>query len=98
MKVLEHLKGTGTVTDPDGDQTRAQYDIQITQDEPESVSDATPGAASKHISGIVWSPVDPYFVPAHFRKTMMLEMEDGRKFRFFHRDINGGIGLSKWLG
>jgi hypothetical protein len=28
----------------------------------------------------------------------MLQMEDGRKFRFFHRDINGSIGLSKWLG
>jgi hypothetical protein len=29
---------------------------------------------------------------------MLLEMEDGRKFKFFHRDINGSIGLNKWLG
>ncbi|MGO9895835.1 MAG: hypothetical protein ACLPX8_16690 [Bryobacteraceae bacterium] len=98
MKVLEHLKGTGTVTAPDGDETRAKYDVQITQDEPEGESDGPPGVASKHISGLVWSPVDPYFVLSHFRKTMMLQMEDGRKFRFFHRDINGSIGLSKWLG
>ncbi len=55
-------------------------------------------AGSKHISGLVWSPSDPYFVPGHFRQTMTLEMEDGRKFKFFHRDIDGSIGLNKWLG
>jgi hypothetical protein len=98
VKVLEHLKGTGTVTAPDGDETAAQYDVQITQDEPVSESNAPPGAASKHISGLVWSPVDPYFVLNHFRKTMLLRMEDGRKFKFFHRNINGSIGLSQWLG
>jgi len=77
---------------------RAKYDLQITQDEPEGEPGVPPIVGSKHMSGLVWSPYDPYFVLAHFRKTMTLQMEDGRKFRFFHRDSDGSIGLSKWLG
>lgn len=98
MKVLEHLQGTGTVTTPDGDEMSARYDVQITQDENEEGPAAPPVTASKHLSGLVWSTVDPYFVLNHFRKTMTLQMEDGRKFRFFHRNANGSIGLSQWLG
>jgi hypothetical protein len=98
VKVLEHLRGTGTVTTPDGDEMRARYDLQITQDETEDGSGVPPIVASKHLSGLVWSTVDPYFVLTHFRKTMMLQMEDGRKLRFFHRNANGSIGLSQWLG
>ncbi|MGP8246153.1 MAG: hypothetical protein ACLQVN_16740 [Bryobacteraceae bacterium] len=98
MKVLEHLRGTGTVTTADGDEMRARYDVQITQDETKEGSDVPPVVASKHVSGLVWSTVDPYFVLTHFRKTMMLQMEDGRKFRFFHRNASGSIGLSQWLG
>lgn len=98
MKVLEHLRGTGIVTAPDGDEMSAKYDVQITQDEPEGGTGARPVVRCKHISGLVWSDVDPYFVSTHARKIMMLQMEDGRRFNFFHRDISGGIGLSKWLG
>ena len=98
MKVLEHLEGTGLVTAPDENEMRATYDLQITQDEPEGGPGVPPGAGAKHISGRVWSAHDPYFVLAHFRKTMTLQMEDGRKFSFFHRDSDGSIGLRKWLG
>ena len=98
MKVLEQMKGTGIVTGPDGDEMQAQYDLQITQDEPAAAQDAPPTVRSKHISGLVWSPSDPYFVAAHCRKIMTLQMEDGRKFKFFHRDLDGSIGFSKWLG
>ena len=98
MKVLEHLQGTGIVTDPNGGEVRAKYDIQITQDEANGRPDMPPSARSKHISGMVWSTSDPYFVPTHFRTIMTLQMEDGRKFRFFHRDIDGSVGLHKWLG
>ena len=98
MKVLERLQGTGIVTAPDGDEMRAKYDLQITQDEPEGGPGAPPMACSKHIAGLVWSTSDPDFVPTHFRTIMTLQMEDGRKFRFFHRGIDGSIGLNKWLG
>jgi hypothetical protein len=97
MKVLEHLQGTGVVTAPDGYEMRAKYDVQITQDEP-GVGTGPPIVRSKHISGLVWSAEDPDFVVGHLRKVMTLQMEDGRKFRFFHRDIDGNIGLDKWLG
>jgi hypothetical protein len=94
MTVLEHLQGTGVVTVQEGEEIQAAYDIRITQDDP-----ATPPVnGGKHISGQVWSTHDPYFVITHFRKVMTLRMEDGRKFRFFHRDDAGNIGLNKWIG
>ena len=98
MKELEHLQGTGTVSAKDGNEIPALYDIHITQDEipGEPGTPAAPGA--KHISGQVWSSHDPSFVITHFRENMTLEMEDGRQFRFFHRDAKGNIGLNKWIG
>jgi hypothetical protein len=76
----------------------AKYDLQITQDEPEAGQGVPQVAGFKHVSGLVWSTYDPYFVLAHSRKIMTLQMEDGRKLRFVHRDIDGSIGLNKWLG
>ena len=99
MKVLEHLQGAGTVTAPDGDGTiRVRYDLQITQDEPEVAAGLPPMVSYKHVSGRVWSEDDPYFVPGHIRKIMLIQMQDGRKFNFFHREMDGSIGLSKWIG
>lgn len=98
MKVLEHLHGTGLVTAEDGDEVRAKYDVQITQDEPDSGADTPRVIAFKHVGGRIWSEQDPYFVLSHARKTLLLQMEDGRKFRFFHRDLEGGIGLKEWIG
>jgi len=98
MKELEHLQGAGIVSAKDGNEIPALYDIHITQDEiqGEPGSPSAPGA--KHISGQVWSAHDPSFVITHFRENMTLEMEDGRQFRFFHRDAKGNIGLNKWIG
>ena len=95
MKMLEQLRGTGVVTVPNGNEVRANYDLQITQDDPVQLPPIT---RSKHVSGLVWSECDPYFVPAHIREIMTLRMEDGRKLNFFHRDIDGSIGLSRWIG
>jgi hypothetical protein len=92
------LHGTGIVTDPDGIEMRAKYDLQITQDEPESGQGIPQVAGFKHVCGLVWSTYDPYFGLDHSRKVMTLQMEDGRKLRFFHRDIDGSIGFEKWLG
>jgi hypothetical protein len=98
MIELEHLQGTGTVTTQDGNEIPALYDIHITQDQIHGAPGTTSAPGAKHISGQVWSPRDTSFVMTHFRETMTLEMEDGRQFRFFHRDTKGNIGLNKWIG
>ena len=98
MQLLEHLHGSGVVTAENGDQMRAKYDIQITRDERDTTAHATPVRLFKHVVGRVWSEHDPYFVLGHIRKSLTLQMEDGRKFRFFHRDIDGNIGLTEWIG
>jgi hypothetical protein len=98
MKELEHLEGTGTVTTQDGNDIPVLYDIHITQDEVQGESGPASNAGSKHITGQVWSARDPSFVITHFRENMTLKMEDGRQFRFFHRDPKGNIGLTKWIG
>ena len=98
MQLLEHLQGTGVVTAENGDQMRAKYDIEITRDEPDATASAKPLTLFKHLGGRVWSEHDPYFVLSHVRKSMTIQMEDGRKFKFFHRDIDGNIGLTEWLG
>ena len=95
MRILEQLQGAGVVIAPNGSEMRAKYDLQITQDDPAQVPPIT---RSRHVSGLVWSECDPYFVLTHIRQIMLLRMEDGRKLNFFHRDIDGSIGLSKWLG
>ena len=96
--LLEHLQGTGMVTAPDGTEVRAKYDVRITRDEPDTGAGTSPAVGFKHLGGRVWSEHDSYFVLGHARKTMTLQMEDGRKFRFFHRDIEGNIGLTEWIG
>ena len=98
MKELEHLQGTGIVSAKDGFEIPAQYDIRITQDEVQGESGSPTATGAKHITGQVWSANDPSFVITHFRENMTLEMEDGRQFRFFHRDAKGNIGLNKWIG
>jgi hypothetical protein len=98
MKLLEHLHGSGTVTVETGDEVRVKYDVRITRDEPGPQAGAAPVAGFKHLEGQVWSENDPYFVLGNLRKTMMLRMEDGRRFKFFHRDIDGNIGLNEWIG
>ena len=98
MKLLEHLQGNGVVTAPDGYILWAKYDVQITRDEPDTRAGTSPVAAFRHLAGRVWSEHDPYFVLGHVQKTMTLQMEDGRKFRSFHRDLDGNIGLNQWIG
>jgi hypothetical protein len=98
MKELEHLQGAGIVTAQDGIEIPALYDIHITQDEIEGEPGSPPTPGAKHITGQVWSARDPSFVITHFRENMTLEMEDGRQFKFFHRDPKGNIGLNKWIG
>jgi hypothetical protein len=74
VKILEQLKGTGTITSPDAEM-RAKYDLQLTQDEPAVEPNVPPTVSHKHIAGRVWSENDPYFVPTHIHQIMLLQME-----------------------
>ena len=96
MKLIEHLQGTGVVTVADGNEVRANYDIKITQEDPGA--DTSPVVRFKRLGGQVWSEHDAYFILSHVRTTMTLRMEDGRRFKFFHRDLAGNIGLKEWIG
>lgn len=98
MRVLERLHGTGLVTTDNGAALRVKYAVQITQDEMNDEVSMPPGIAFKHVVGRIWSERDPYFVLGNARKTLLLQMEDGRRFRFFHRDLDGSIGLKEWIG
>jgi hypothetical protein len=98
MKLLEHLHGTGVVVVESGDEVRAKYDVRITRDEPDDRAGSAPATTFKHLAGRVWSDHDPYFVLSNYPKVLTLQMEDGRKFKFFHRDIDGNIGLNEWIG
>ena len=98
MALLEHLQGSGLVKSDNGEEVRAEYDIQITQDEVGDRTVPTPMPLFKHLAGRVWSEHDPYFVLAHARKILVLQMEDGRRFKFFHRGIDGKIGFAGWIG
>jgi len=96
--LLEHLHGTGVVITETGSEVRARYDVRITQDEPPDGAAKPPVAGRKHLGGRIWSDLDPYFVVSHVKKTLELRMEDGRRFKFFHRDLEGNIGLNEWIG
>ena len=72
--------------------------MQEAADEPDPGVNTPPVIAFKHVVGRIWSERDPYFVLSHARKTLVLQMEDGRKFRFFHRDLDGSIGLKECIG
>jgi len=96
MQLLEHLQGSGVVTAENGDRMTVKYDLQITRDEPEA--GRPPAVGFKHLGGQIWSEHDSYFVLSHARTIMTLQMEDGRKLKFFHRDLAGNIGLREWIG
>jgi len=98
VKLLEHLQGAGIVTTQDGREMPVNYDISITQDEADPDAAPVSQSGAKHISGRVWSTQDASFAITHYREHMTLQMEDGRKFVFFHRDGSGKIGLDRWIG
>lgn len=97
-RVIERLKGTGLVTTERGKESSAKYHLSLTQDE----SDSGPGDQAqlgpKNFTGQIWCPHDGSFVAVHQGQTMTLRMEDGRRLRFTHRNRDGGITVTKWIG
>lgn len=97
-RVIDRLKGTGLVTTDRGKESSARYHLSLTQDEIDSGAGGQPQFGPKNFSGQIWCPHDGSFVAVHQGQTMTLRMEDGRQLRFTHRNRDGGITVTKWIG
>jgi hypothetical protein len=97
VRPVERLKGTGTVTTRRGKEISVQYHISFAPDDASETGDS-PESGLKAFSGQIWCPYDGSFVCVHSGQTMTLRMEDGRKLCFSHRDRDGGVTVTKWIG
>ncbi|MDO8682603.1 MAG: hypothetical protein Q7N50_03885 [Armatimonadota bacterium] len=94
MRHIETMKGNGTVTTDDGQEVVVCYKLDVYQREMQSSalkdSYTSPVLGLKHCEGTI-EPV------CFFGQTLTLEMEDGRKLRFFFKDTSGTIALIEWI-
>ena len=94
MRHIERMNGRGTVTSNSGEQVAARYDLDVYQDEIHAGTLVNPGATIpglKEITGVIQ--------PVRFfgENGLLLEMEDGRKLKFFFTDSRGSIALNSWI-
>ena len=97
MRPAKRLSGTGTVTTGRGKTISVEYHLCFTQDGDEPGDDPSK-AELKAFSGQGWCPYDGSFVSVHLGKVLTLRIEDGRQLRFMHRNRDGGISVTEWLG
>ena len=95
MRHLETMKGHRTMTSNAGEQVRVQYELHVYQEEIDAGGLNNPGATipgMKEIRGTVQ--------PVRFfgENGLTLEMQDGRKLKFFFSDTHGSIALNSWIG
>jgi len=95
MRHLETMKGRGTMTSNAGEKVAVRYELHAYQNEIDAGSLNNPGATipgMKRITGTV-QPVSFFG-----ENGLTLEMEDGRKLKFFFTDTAGSIALNSWIG
>jgi hypothetical protein len=97
MRPAKRLSGTGIVTTGRGKTISVEYHLCFTQDG-DDPSDDPSKAELKAFTGQVWCPYDGSFVSVHLGKTLTLRIEDGRQLRFMHRNRDGGIAVTEWIG
>ena len=97
-RVIERLKGTGLVTSERGKEISVRYHLCLTQEHIDSGPGEQPQLGPKTFDGQIWCPYDGSFVAVHLGQTMTLRMEDERRLRFTHRNRDGGITVTKWIG
>ena len=97
MRQVEHLQGKGIVTTDQGKVISVEYDIQITKEGVDGGHERASNQGLKNTSGVVDSSQDSSFILVYFGQSMTLQMEGGRRLRFFHKDIDGNIVLNHWL-
>jgi hypothetical protein len=88
---LEQMSGHGVVTEETGKTYAATYDLSRTQDELYDGSGDPPIRTSKNIIGRVLPVVS-------FDGFKTLQMDDGRRFKFFYSNSDGSIALNQWIG
>lgn len=95
MRHLETMNGRGIMTSNAGEQVAVGYELHVYQDEIHAGTLDNPGAALpglKEIRGTVQ--------PVRFfgENGLTLEMEDGRKLKFFFTVTQGSIAPNSWIG
>lgn len=97
MRPAKRLSGTGIVTTGRGKQISVEYHLCFTPRGGEPSED--PATAELNaFTGQVWCPYDGSFVSVYLGKILTLRIEDGRQLRFVHRNRDGGIAVTEWLG
>ena len=89
---LERMRGRGVVTeDNTGKMYPATYDLCRTQNVVDLGPDEPPLPTTRNVVGCIL-PVNS------FEGYKTLQMEDGRKFKFFYSNSDGSIALNQWIG
>jgi len=94
MKHVEEMIGNGTAIVDSGERIAVQYCLEVMQEQIPAASLDDPTAivpGPKNIVGWI-RPV------CHFGDILTLQMDDGRKLKFFFTDMQGNIALNKWVG
>lgn len=95
MRVIEQMSGSGTATSSSGEQKTVRYSLQVLQQEIPCGTLDNPNATIPGIKEIR-GRVDP--VCFFGDGDVLLEMQDGRKMKFFFTNGNGSIALRSWIG
>jgi len=95
QQLLETMKGKGTVRSNGGEQVPVQYEVNVYQDQIPIKTLAGPPSTIpglKEYRGVV-RPVC-FFAESG----LLLEMQDGRKLKFFFKNTQGSIAMNEWIG
>jgi hypothetical protein len=94
MRCTESMEGRGVVGADDGQKVCVECELNVHLEEIPASSVADPQATIPGLRDIR-GRVKPV---CYFGQVLTLEMEDGRKLRFFFNDTDGNIALSSWIG
>jgi len=88
------MKGSGTVTSGGGERVAVQYELHVYQKEIPAGNLLDPNST---IPGL--KRYEGWVSPVCFfgENGLLLEMQDGRKLKFFFTDGNGSIALNQWI-
>jgi hypothetical protein len=95
MRHIDTMKGKGTVTSNNGKKVAVQYELSVYQDEIPAGNLLDPHATIPGLKTVRGS-VSP--VCFFGENGLLLEMQDGRKLKFFFSDSQGSIALNHWIG
>ena len=95
MRHIETMDGGGTVTSGSGEQKSVRYELHVYQHEISAATRENPHATIPGMKDIR-GRVEPL---CFFGENgLTLEMQDGRKLKFFFTDSRGNIALNSWIG